>query len=252
MVSKLVSAAVFSGLLGLTVLSSQAEARRLFWWEALPPEAGGGYDIYGDGQDYQDPQNSYADDLFNQEQYDQYMQEMNHRRHRRIYDQSYYDPQPDPMASDYPPAKPKVLKFKKKTKPAEAAVVKPKTTTATKQALAKAVVPPEPTTSTAVIAATAGNLKRATPQVASKAPVVKSTPAKVDQGIETITDDAKSKAAAVTCAKGASIVTSYGFSSVTSKSCTGSTFTYGASRSGKSFEIQVSAINGELTAVKKL
>ena len=114
MVSKLISAAVFSSILGLTMLSSQAEARRLFWWEALPPENGGGYDIYGDGQDYQDGQDTAADDMFNQQQYDQYMKEMNHRRHRRIYDQSYYDPQID--NTDIPEsAKPKskVLKFKK-------------------------------------------------------------------------------------------------------------------------------------------
>jgi hypothetical protein len=243
MVFKLISAAVFSGLLGLTVLSSQAEARRLFWWEALPPGSGGGYDIYGDGQDYQDSQDPYADDLFNQEQYDQYMREMNHRRHRRIYDQSYYDAQPEGFDRPVRPVqKPKVLKFKKKAKPVEPKAVE------TKPATAKAA----PATSTAALAASASNLKHTAPQIGTKAPAIKAAPVKAAQGVETITDDVKSKTASVTCAKGASIVTSYGFSGVTSKSCTGSTFTYGAIRSGKNFEIQVSASNGELTAVKKL
>ncbi|MDE2446107.1 MAG: hypothetical protein KGO94_08005 [Alphaproteobacteria bacterium] len=244
MVSRLVSTAIFSGLLGLTVLSSQAEARRLFWWEALPPEEGGGYDIYGDGQNDPYDQNTYADDLFNQEQYDQYMYEMNNRRHRRIFDQSYYDAQPDSKALDHShPAKPKVLKFRKKAKPAEP---KPKA------AVAKNFVPSQPNSSTSAIAATAGNLHRGAPKVASKAPAVKSATANEPPDIESVTDEVKSKAAAVSCAKGASIVTSYGFSGVTSKSCTGSTFTYGAKRSGKNFEIQVSASSGELTAVKKL
>lgn len=230
MVSKLISAAVFSSILGLTMLSSQAEARRLFWWEALPPENGGGYDIYGDGQDYQDGQDTAADDMFNQQQYDQYMKEMNHRRHRRIYDQSYYDPQFD--NTDIPEsAKPKskVLKFKKP------AVVK--------TARAEPVVPFKPVQQAYVPKI----LKRAEP------PVQVNTPSpKVAQGVETITNEAKAKTAAVTCAKGANIVTSYGFSAVTSKTCTGGTYIYGATRSGKNFEIQVSAANGELTAVKKL
>ena len=220
MVSKLISAAVFSSILGLTVLSSQAEARRLFWWEALPPELGGGYDVYGDGQDVYDGQDEYAQDMFNQEQYDKYMREMNHRRHKRIYDQSYYDPQVEnPDVSVPRKSKPKVLKSKKTaTAPQLVKPAKPVQTVSTPKVIKRAT-PPEPK------------------QVAS---------------IETITDEAKAKTAAVSCAKGASIVTSYGFSTVTSKTCTGGTYTYGATRSGKNFEIQVSAANGELTAVKKL
>jgi len=58
--------------------------------------------------------------------------------------------------------------------------------------------------------------------------------------------------AGVSCGKGASIVSSFGFSDVTTKSCSGGTLVYGASRGGKSFEVQVSAASGELTAVKKL
>ena len=230
MVSKLISAAVFSGMLGLTMLSSQAEARRLFWWEALPPERGGGYDVYGDGQDYQDGQDPYADDMFNQEQYDQYMSEMNHRRHRRIYDQSYYDPQVESPDNPMPAKpKPKVLKFKK---PAVVKVVK-----------TEPVIPAKP--------GQQASLPKIPKQAGPLVPVT-SPPRKAAQGVETIADEAKAKTAAVTCAKGATIVTSYGFSTVTSKTCTGGTYVYGATRGGKNFEIQVSAVNGELTAVKKL
>ena len=217
MVSKLISAAVFSSILGLTMLSSQAEARRLFWWEALPPELGGGYDVYGDSQDVYDGQDEYAQDMFNQEQYDNYMREMNHRRHKRIYDQSYYDPQVEnPDIPVRRKSKPKVLKFKKTV--AATQIVKPAQPVSTPKVIKQTTAP-------------------APKQVA---------------GIETITDEAKAKTASVTCAKGASIVTSYGFSSVTSKTCSGGTYTYGATRGGKNFEIQVSAANGELTAVKKL
>ena len=224
MVSKLISAAIFSSFLGLTILSSPAEARRLFWWEALLPRTDDGYDVYDDGQD------SSAEDLFNQEQYDQYMQEMNQRRHHRIYDQSYYDPQfQNPDSPTLHRTKPKVLKFKKS---AIAKTIKPET-----------VVPTKSTLQTA----TPKILKQAEPHLQTTTP-----PHKVSQGVETITDEAKAKSAAVSCAKGASIVTSYGFNAVISKSCTGSTYIYGATRSGKNFEIQVSAANGELTAVKKL
>ena len=145
---------------------------------------------------------------------------MNHRRHRRIYDQSYYDPQIENPDNPMPHApKRKVLKFKKPVN------------------LGVASVKPAPT----IIK------KPANPQIATKAP-----PRVAPQGVEKITNDAPAKSASVSCSKGASIVTSYGFSAVTSKTCTGGTFVYGATRSGKNFEIQVSAASGELTAVKKL
>ncbi len=220
MFAKLMTAAVFSTVIGLTMAAPEAQARRLFWWQQMPPENGGGYDVYGDGQDVNDGQDAFAQDLFNQEQYDQYMQEMNHRRHRRIYDQSYYDPQIENPDNPMPHApKRKVLKFKKPVNP-NIAVAKPAPTMMKKPA---------------------------NPQVATKAP-----PRATPQGVEKIINDAPAKSASVSCSKGASIVTSYGFSAVTSKTCVGGTFVYGATRSGKNFEIQVSAASGELTAVKKL
>jgi hypothetical protein len=59
-------------------------------------------------------------------------------------------------------------------------------------------------------------------------------------------------AKSISCTKGAGIVAEYGFAGVRQKSCAGATFVYGATRSGKNFEIEVSAASGELTAVKKL
>ncbi len=221
MFTKLIAAAMFSTVMGLTMAAPEAQARRLFWWQEVPAENGGGYDIYGDGQDVNDGQDAFAQDLFNQEQYDQYMQEMNHRRHRRIYDQSYYDPQFENPDNPMPHApKRKVLKFKKP---------------------AKVVAEPKPITAPRMVP------KSTNPQFAIKAP-----PRTKTKNVEKISNDAPAKSASVSCTKGASIVTSYGFSSVTSKTCSGGTYVYGATRSGKNFEIQVSAASGELTAVKKL
>ncbi len=217
MITKLFVAAMFSTVIGLTMAAPEAQARRLFWWQELPPERGGGYDVYGDGQDGYDGQDAFAQDLFNQEQYDQYMQEMNHRRHRRIYDQSYYDPQFEDPDNPMPHApKRKALKYKKPSKVASAP---------------KPVMAPKSTA----------------PQVATK-----TQPRPKPSSVEKISNAPPAKSASVTCSKGASIVTSYGFSAVTSKTCSGGTYVYGATRSGKNFEIQVSAASGELTAVKKL
>lgn len=64
--------------------------------------------------------------------------------------------------------------------------------------------------------------------------------------------DQKSPTKKIDCGKGLSIVSGYGFSGVTTKTCSGDTLIYNATRSGKNFEIQVSATNGELTNVKRL
>jgi hypothetical protein len=192
---KLISAAIFSVLVGATLSSSPAEARRLFWWQSDPS-----YDVYGDPD---------VLDEFNQEQYDLYMQQMK-RKKRLRYDQSYYDPQLDDPYYEPPPPR----KVKKKTVKA-ATVAKPK-------AVVKSVVN-----------------KPANSQVAS-----------ISKRFDEPAPEPAKKG--VDCSKGASIVAGFGFSGVTTKSCTGSTFVYGATRSGKTFEVQVSAVSGELTAVKKL
>lgn len=62
----------------------------------------------------------------------------------------------------------------------------------------------------------------------------------------------KSTAKSVDCGKGAAIVSGFGFTGVSSKSCSGTTLVYNAIRSGKNFEINVNAATGELTNVKRL
>ena len=98
-------------------------------------------------------------------------------------------------------------------------------------------------------------MKKTVVKVALAKPVVKALPPN-DKTIQTASlskrFDDKVAPSKVDCKKGAAIVSGYGFSAVTTKSCTGATLVYGATRSGKNFEIQVSSANGELTNVKKL
>lgn len=97
--------------------------------------------------------------------------------------------------------------------------------------------------------------KKKVVKVAVVKPVVKTLPPS-DATIQTASlskrFEEKIVPSKVDCKKGAAIVSGYGFSTVTTKSCTGATLVYGATRSGKNFEIQVSSANGELTNVKKL
>ena len=222
MIGKLVSAAVLSAVVGLTLASSEAQARRKhFWWQDMPINDGGNYD--GSNDPLYDPyatdeQDAYAQDLFNQQQYDLYMREMNHRRRQQIYDQSYYDPQYDGQADgsiEQPPSKKRLPKIK------NSALMVPKTIVAPD----KPMLPKALSTNTKIIVP------------APSKPLSAVKPAAV---------------AAINCNKGAAIVSSYGFETVTNKTCDGKTYIYGAVRSGKNFEIQVSAANGELTSVKKL
>src|SRR5262249_44931103 len=88
-------------------------------------------------------------------------------------------------------------------------------------------------------------------------PVTKPVTTDTTQGSATQTAStqpatSKKSSGAVTCDKGQSIVSSFGFENVATKSCDGKTFVYSAQRSGKPFEIEVSSASGELTAVKKL
>lgn len=97
--------------------------------------------------------------------------------------------------------------------------------------------------------------KKPVTKVVRAKPIVKALPPS-DKTIQTASltkqPEVKSTSTKIDCKKGASIVSGYGFSTVTSKSCTGTTLVYGATRSGKNFEIQVSSASGELTTVKKL
>jgi hypothetical protein len=101
-------------------------------------------------------------------------------------------------------------------------------------------------------------LKKPVAKVSDAKPVVKAPvatanpdkPVQVASLANRLSDKVQPKK--IDCTKGASIVSGYGFSGVTSKTCAGDTLTYAATRSGKNFEIQVNAANGELTNVKRL
>jgi hypothetical protein len=54
------------------------------------------------------------------------------------------------------------------------------------------------------------------------------------------------------CDKGAAVVADYGFSAVKSKTCGSKILVYSAHRSGKPFEVSVSAASGEITEVRKI
>lgn len=223
-------------ILGLAVLAAmvafapQAEARRLFWWEAQP----GQYDTVnpsdsydGSYDPYADPQQSSAEDMFNQDQYDQYRREMR-RRHRFDSNGDQYDPAPydqsyggmaDPAQPQYDDLQPKVYQ------PA-----KPKKPKTVKAALAKPAID---TTATAV----AKEPEKAPATVAAKTTVDTPKPA---------------KGGSITCAKGEEIVASYGFLDISQKTCDGSSLVYSAVRGKSNFEVEVNPSNGEVTAVRKL
>jgi hypothetical protein len=55
----------------------------------------------------------------------------------------------------------------------------------------------------------------------------------------------------VTCDRAKSIVSGYGFAEIQTQSCNGEVFSFAAKRGGKSFAVKVSALNGELTEVKR-
>jgi len=60
-----------------------------------------------------------------------------------------------------------------------------------------------------------------------------------------------SASANMSCDKAKSVVMGYGFSDIQPKICSGSVYSFAASRGGKSFSIKVSALNGVLTEVKR-
>jgi hypothetical protein len=62
---------------------------------------------------------------------------------------------------------------------------------------------------------------------------------------------AKPKVTSVSCDKAKSILSGYGFGEVEAKSCNGEVYSFAAKRDGKTFAVKVSALNGELTEVKR-
>jgi hypothetical protein len=213
-------------LLPLLAFSQPAEARRLFWWQSdtYAPQ-----DYYGDNPDYYPPDAMSPDEQFNQLQYDQYRREMARRHHRRAY---YQDPaQADYGQPDYGAPPP----YAAPAYPVRHA----------KKHVKKLVQHKPPVQKLRAVASK--------PPVMPTGPIAAATAAPSVTGTETVSTPAKpSSRGGVSCAKGATIVSSFGFSNVTTKSCAGSTLVYSAERSGKNFEVNVNAASGELTAVKKL
>jgi hypothetical protein len=62
---------------------------------------------------------------------------------------------------------------------------------------------------------------------------------------------AEAKSTGVSCDKAKSIITGYGFGNIETKSCEGDVYSFAAVRGGKTFSVKVSALNGELTEVKR-
>jgi hypothetical protein len=75
-------------------------------------------------------------------------------------------------------------------------------------------------------------------KTAAKQAEQKKTASKADSGLS--------------CEKATSVVSGYGFSSVTPSSCSGKVYAFNATRDGKSFAIKLDPASGELTEVKKL
>ena len=247
----------------LLVFSQPAEARRMFWWESAPD--GPPPSVYeGPPPDYYaDQPDPYAapDDQFNQDQYLQYRRDMDRRYPRRpsysdqlppnSYDRPAFGPD-RPYAAPIHPVKPatKVVKKLVPRLPLPAVIVAnppvmpagPLSATAS-----PAIVKAPPVMPTGSILASPSAAPAALPN--PPAPALPSTTASTTTAAAPVK---VVKGGAVNCDKGAGIVSSFGFTNVTTKSCTGASLLYNAERSGKPFEIEVSTKSGELLAVKKL
>jgi hypothetical protein len=200
-------------VLPLLAFAQPAEARRLHWWQMLGPDG-----EINQPQEYDpllDPQFDSNDPYVD----DQAAQDIFNQREYELYKREMrrrqrYDAFYDPQFGyPEPPQYPRVIRKKKSV------VQKPVPVQAPQVAIAK---------------------PKYKPPVVATGPVTQVKPVKV------------ASLSGVSCAKGAGIVSSFGFSDVTTKSCSGGTLVYGANRGGKAFEIEVSAASGELTAVKKL
>lgn len=220
MFNKMMLLAVLPALL----LAQPAEARRLFWWQMVNPDGTAvSPNVYDENVA---PQNIYGpdpyaapDEQFNQDQYQLYRREMARRYHRNI----YYGPDSAPIYAD-PTAPPPYAAPLYPSKP--------------KRKLVNKTIHPKPIVKKAVTTAIGAPQPAQVTTASTTAPTPKVSPVK--------------KSGAVTCEKGATIVSSFGFEGVSTKSCDGTTLVYNASRGGKPFEINVSPSSGELTAVKKL
>jgi hypothetical protein len=245
-----------------------AEARRFLWWDFPDAPPSGQYDQRRANYDDLTPQ-----ERFNLRQYELYRREM-YRRYGRS---AFQDPGPDygydnpsiPYADPVKkPPKRKVVATKPVVKPVAKPDVANTAASTTTSAPANSSASPTSaaatidTTAAATVDTTATARANDTTAVASTAPITlppaptaaaiaAATPAAMQTAASTTTGKAK-PGSAVTCDKGMGIVSSFGFSNVVSKSCTGKSLVYSAERGGNKFEVEVNGASGELTAVRKL
>ncbi len=112
----------------------------------------------------------------------------------------------------------------------------------------------KPLTATSASAATLSSDEKPESSITTQSKIVPAPP------VTTATATAKAAPApapapvvkGIGCTAGAAVVTGYGFADVKPKICTGNTYTYSASRGGKSFIIELTASSGEVVDVKKL
>ena len=208
-----------SGLFAMAPVA--AEAKPFFLLRPFLPG-------YQDG--YPPPDNVYYMD---EEEYYQYLKRQ--RRKQRLLqdyyasqDSGYDDQDPGYYDQEPQPIKKKQRVKKKIVKTAPAAKAPPKKLTSRKPA-----AKPAP---------------KSVASNKSSAPIKATTPSR-----DLVTASTGAAASgSVSCSKAANIVSGYGFDSVQTGSCSGSTYSFNASRGGKAYLIKVNAANGELTEVKKL
>ena len=203
-------------VLPVLVFAQPAEARRLFWWETANPDQP--YQQAYGAPEYQDlygaPDSS--DEQFNQRQYQLYQREM----HKRYGNQT--DIAPDERFSPRPPSTYSQPTYRQPAPYAAPLYLAPRPKKVVK------AKPKLPEVSPPVVASVAPSVPAPEPQVTAKSSGV------------------------VTCEKGATIVSGFGFENVHSKTCEAGSLAYNAERSGKPFEVTVNPKTGELIAVKKL
>jgi hypothetical protein len=235
-------------LLTATLISSTASAdhrhrMRILWPKIFAPEVSG-Y-LYRDELDEED------DSFFDLEDEADYR--ARNRRDRRVvlelYDDEDYEPQYQPPKLAKPKKTTKKLVSRKpvvKSTKTTAAISKPKPAAMVKTA-AKPRSPEIVTSKQSIITqASAANPKTEPPK--SQAVTV---PPKVEKPNAQVAS-ATAAAGTIGCGKGAEIVSGYGFTSVKPRSCTGTSYSFDASRGASGYLIKLSAATGEITDVTKL
>lgn len=213
----------------------------------------------------------YRDDAYEEDDeafYDDEEEIIVPRRHRHrdmvmdYYDEEDLEPVYEPPVRKAAPLKPKKATASKKpvSSPDKTAstIVKPKV----KPAAKKPVVVANLTDSESNVSAksqTATALKTSAPlttqsiaKAPEKAPATKQAPTPVKLASAASPAAKQASGAAIGCGKGAEIVSGYGFTSVKPRLCTGTTYSFDATRAANAYLIKVSAATGEITDVQKL